>query len=112
MGSYCRAPLWSPDGKLLCVWSTIGKRFDEPRNPEWVRSLQRRQAAYERARTKGTTKGSAASKKPVPHFAASIEYAHWEFEHSVGIVDLEARTVWLTRGYWQDAAWAPVPPMA
>lgn len=108
MGSYCKPPLWSPDGKLLCVWSTIGTRFDEPRNPEWVRSLQQRQAAYERTRIGATRKGSGGSNEPVPHFAASIEDAHWQFEHSVGIVDLEGREVWLTRGYWQDAAWAPV----
>ncbi|MBX3193375.1 MAG: hypothetical protein KF819_40710 [Labilithrix sp.] len=90
------------------MWSTIATRFDEPRNPEWVKSLQRRQAAYERKRIKGNANASAASKEPVPHFAASIEYAHWEFEHSVGVVDLDARRVWLTRGHWEDAAWAPV----
>lgn len=103
-GSYRIPPLWSPDGKYLCVWSTIATRHDEPRNPEWVASLRLRQEEYERERRSGTPRDP---KKPFPHFEASIEDAHWEFEHSTGIVDLQAGTVWLTRGYWQDAAWSP-----
>lgn len=71
MGSYSKAPLWSPDGRLLCVWSTIGTRHDEPRNPEWVKTLRRRQAADERERAKRGAKASAST-KPVHRIPSAI----------------------------------------
>jgi hypothetical protein len=102
--SYQTPPRWSPDGRLLCVWSTIARRFDEPLNPTFVASLRRRQAAEERR----LARDGRVSKKPAMNYEASIEHAHWKFDHSVGIVDFEGRNVWLTAGYWQNAAWAPV----
>lgn len=106
--SYRTAPRWSPDGKRLCVWSTIGTRSDEPLDAVWVSSLRRRQDAAGRAAAKRGAARAKASRTSTMDFAASIEIAHWSFEHSVGIVDFDAGNVWLTRGYWQDAAWAPV----
>jgi WD40-like Beta Propeller Repeat len=100
---WSRKPIWSPDGRLLLFWTTLGKRHAEPRHAEFVTEMRKKKAAAERRRAKGAT--------PRKHvdYDGSIEHAHWEFQHSVGIVDFETREVWMTDAHWSDAAWGPVP---
>ena len=100
---WSQKPIWSPDGRLLLFRTTLGKRHAEPVHPEFVAQMRKEKAAAERRRTKGA--------KPRRHadYDGSIEHDHWEFQHSVGIVDFETREVWMAEGHWSYAAWGPVP---
>jgi hypothetical protein len=93
-------PLWSPDGRLLLCWTTIGKRHAEPLDPDFVTMMRKEEAAAERRRGKGE-KGSQDHAYDV-----AIESAHWSFEHSVAVIDFETRVVWMEDGRWSDASWA------
>jgi Tol biopolymer transport system component len=95
--SFAQRPAWSPDGRLLWFSSTISHRFDQPLHPKFVADMRRKQAAAKRR---------PASDVHVD-YEGSIELAHWKFEHTTGIADLDARTVWKTNGYWSQVAWAP-----
>jgi hypothetical protein len=93
-------PVWSPDGRLLLCWATIGKRHAEPLHADFVTKMREEKAAAERRRARGAKEGQDHA------YDVSIEHAHWSFEHSVGIVDFEAREVWMEDGRWSGAAWA------
>jgi hypothetical protein len=52
-------------------------------------------------------RGGKGAKGSQDHaYDVSIEHAHWSFEHSVGVVDFEAREIWMEDARWSDAAWA------
>jgi Tol biopolymer transport system component len=102
-GSWMRAPLWSPDGRLLLFSTTISERHPEPLNPEHVASL--RKAKAEAARNDGFEERRGLRVRV--DYDIAIENAHWSFQHSMGLVDFHTREVWMREGYWQNAAWAP-----
>jgi hypothetical protein len=56
----------------------------EPTNPKFVAKLRKQKAAAERRRASGTR-----ARQDHAH-DVSIDHAYWTFEHSVGIVYLEA----------------------
>jgi hypothetical protein len=100
-GSYAIRPRWSPDGRLVWFATSIGRRTMEPRDPAFVASMRRAAAAAERRRAAGTPRRRNVD------YEGSIEHAHWSYAHSVGILDLDARRVWMKRGWWTDVAWSP-----
>jgi hypothetical protein len=88
-GSYAVAPLWSPDGRLLWFSSTSAKRTRVPD----AGLLAKLEKMFPDDRTS---------------LERNIEFAHWDFRHRVGIVDVETKSVWMEEGHWHDVAWAPL----
>jgi hypothetical protein len=89
-GSWAHRPVWSSDGHLLWFSATTSKRHDKPRHPRFLTRIKKKYGANSR------------------ELRQAEEHAHWEFDHQVGIVDLQNRKVWMRAGYWTSVSWEPV----
>jgi Tol biopolymer transport system component len=80
-GSSRYRPVWSPDGRLLFLRATIGKRHATPQNPEHVAKLREAKALAEQSSAQGVPSRVRVG------YDQAIEDAHWSFDASVGVVD-------------------------
>jgi tetratricopeptide (TPR) repeat protein len=76
------------------ISATNSKRHDRPRHPQFLARIRKRYGESSRELRDAT------------------EHAHWEFDHRVGIVDLQNRKVWMRPGYWTSVSWEPRGPLA
>lgn len=87
--SWAHRPVWTSDGQLLWFGATTAKRHDKPQHPRSLARIRKKWGEDPRA------------------LRQLEEHAHWEINHSVGIVDLQNRKVWMKAGYWTSVSWEP-----